>query len=198
MAGQNVGVNSESDADDPILDAAHDEFSMVGIQRTSMDAVARQAGVSRATLYRRFPTKYSLLEAVGVRAGKWGGKRLARLAEGQPPQEVVVTAFVESARMLRSVPFFRAMVDYAMSRYGQDLAREIFVREKLITYMIGNITATLRKAGATMPDEELRTVAEIQLRMVMSFVLSPSRTMDLDDDKSVRKFVSTYLSPMVY
>ncbi|CPR82298.1 TetR family transcriptional regulator [Mycobacteroides abscessus subsp. abscessus] len=198
MAGQNVGVNSEPDADDPILDAAHDEFSMVGIQRTSMDTVARQAGVSRATLYRRFPTKYSLLEAVGIRAGKWAGKRLARLAEGQPPQEVVVTAFVESARMFRSVPFFREMVDYAMSRYGQDLAREIFVREKLITYMIGNIAATLRKAGATMPEEELRTVAEIQLRMVMSFVLSPSRTMDFDDDKSVRKFVSTYLSPMVY
>ncbi|WP_411161838.1 helix-turn-helix domain-containing protein, partial [Mycobacteroides abscessus] len=51
-------MNSEPDADDPILDAAHDEFSMVGIQRTSMDTVARQAGVSRATLYRRFPTKY--------------------------------------------------------------------------------------------------------------------------------------------
>ena len=38
-----------------ILKAAAEEVSLVGIGRLSLDVIARQAGVSRSTLYRRFP-----------------------------------------------------------------------------------------------------------------------------------------------
>ena len=42
------------------LKAAVEEIELVGVARASLDVVARQAGVSRSTLYRRFPTRDAL------------------------------------------------------------------------------------------------------------------------------------------
>ena len=43
------------DEDDRVLDAARACVLDVGVRRTTMTDVARRAGVSRMTLYRRFP-----------------------------------------------------------------------------------------------------------------------------------------------
>jgi AcrR family transcriptional regulator len=47
-----------------ILDAALDEFASSGYAATSMEAVARRAGVSTKTLYRLIQTKAALFEAM--------------------------------------------------------------------------------------------------------------------------------------
>ncbi|WP_418002835.1 TetR/AcrR family transcriptional regulator [Mycobacterium sp. PDNC021] len=197
---KNLMHGFESTADDQILEAAQDEFSISGIQRTNMDAVARNAGVSRATLYRRFPTKASLLDAVVVRAGLWGGKRIARMTEGQTPQEAVVTAFVESARMLRSVPFFSELLDFVVSKHvdGDRMLTHLFNKYQFGSTFVHGMTLTLRRAGATMPDDELHVVAEMMFRMAVSITLSPSPAMDILNQKAMANFVRQYLAPMVY
>ncbi len=48
---------------DRVLEAAAEMFSGSGTE-TSLKAIAREAGVGIATLYRRFPTRESLIEAV--------------------------------------------------------------------------------------------------------------------------------------
>jgi AcrR family transcriptional regulator len=48
-----------------VLDAAHDAFSERGAS-TSLEEIARRAGVGIGTLYRHFPTRQALLEAVYV------------------------------------------------------------------------------------------------------------------------------------
>ena len=47
-----------------ILDAARHEFSSTGYAATSMESVARRAGVSTRTLYRLIPNKSALFEAM--------------------------------------------------------------------------------------------------------------------------------------
>lgn len=47
-----------------ILAAALEQAELVGIRRTTMEDVARRSGVGRATLYRRFPTKDALIDAL--------------------------------------------------------------------------------------------------------------------------------------
>ncbi|WP_290060236.1 TetR/AcrR family transcriptional regulator [Amycolatopsis solani] len=46
---------------DAITDAAFAELADTGYARTSMDAVARRAGVGKAALYRRWPSKQAML-----------------------------------------------------------------------------------------------------------------------------------------
>lgn len=47
-----------------ILDAARDEFATSGYAATSMESVARRAGISTKTLYRLIPNKAALFEAI--------------------------------------------------------------------------------------------------------------------------------------
>lgn len=47
-----------------ILDAARDEFATRGYAATSMESVARRAGISTKTLYRLIPNKAALFEAI--------------------------------------------------------------------------------------------------------------------------------------
>ncbi|MFC0316067.1 TetR/AcrR family transcriptional regulator [Gordonia phosphorivorans] len=54
-------------SEDVILDAAAKLMSTIGIRRTTMADVARAAGVSRATLYRRFPNVTALAAQVTTR-----------------------------------------------------------------------------------------------------------------------------------
>lgn len=52
------------DVDRRLLDAAYDLFVTQGFGATSCEAVARQAGAGKASLYARFPNKGRLFEAV--------------------------------------------------------------------------------------------------------------------------------------
>lgn len=52
-----------------ILEAAADLFLQDGYDRTSLAQVARRAGVSKATLFKQFPTKASLFEATLLAVG---------------------------------------------------------------------------------------------------------------------------------
>src|ERR671931_270215 len=53
--------------DDRLLDAARACVLDVGVRLTTLSSVARTAGVSRMTLYRRFPDVRSLLAALMTR-----------------------------------------------------------------------------------------------------------------------------------
>ena len=50
-----------------ILDAALGQFEDFGLRRSTMEDIARRCGLSRITIYRRFPRKENLVEAVVLR-----------------------------------------------------------------------------------------------------------------------------------
>lgn len=59
--------NTNSGSDAAILDAARESVLQVGVRRTTATEVARRAGVSRMTLYRRFGDVEQLLVALLTR-----------------------------------------------------------------------------------------------------------------------------------
>jgi AcrR family transcriptional regulator len=58
-----IDEQEESDRRDQILEAANLCFAQLGIQRTSVQDVARMANVSRGTVYRYFEDRTILIEA---------------------------------------------------------------------------------------------------------------------------------------
>jgi AcrR family transcriptional regulator len=62
-AGGGPGRPRSTQADTAILDAALELLIERGVQATSIEEVAKRAGVTRATVYRRFPDKTRLLIA---------------------------------------------------------------------------------------------------------------------------------------
>lgn len=65
---------------DRILEVARDLFEAQGYDETPVDQIAEAADVSRGTLFNHFPTKESLLAALGDKELR----RLEALAEGDP------------------------------------------------------------------------------------------------------------------
>ncbi|WP_188193470.1 TetR/AcrR family transcriptional regulator [Nonomuraea sp. SYSU D8015] len=60
-APRSAGRPRSQEADTAILTAALDLLIEVGAEQTSIEQVARRAGVTRATVYRRYPDKTALL-----------------------------------------------------------------------------------------------------------------------------------------
>ncbi len=60
--------NSESSVEEKILDAAAECILAYGVERTTMTEIARRAGVSRPTIYRRWPDiQWVIAELLTVR-----------------------------------------------------------------------------------------------------------------------------------
>jgi AcrR family transcriptional regulator len=100
-----------SDESDQLLDAARECVLAVGVRRTTVTDVARRAGVSRMTLYRRFPDLEALLAALMTRefgrlvAGGRNG------AAGATTRERVVAMVVAGSRALAGDPLFARLLD---------------------------------------------------------------------------------------
>ncbi len=92
-----------------ILDAAYGQFLAVGMRRLNMADVARQAKVSRATLYRRWPNVQALLAALVTR--EFAALTTPRVAADASGREVVVQTVVGAVGRLRTHPLLRKIVD---------------------------------------------------------------------------------------
>jgi AcrR family transcriptional regulator len=99
-------------ADDVLLDAAMECVLAVGVRRTTLSDVARTAGVSRMTLYRRFPDVRGMLSAL---INREFGKFLAeadRIARSAPTARgQLVAAAVHTIRVLAANPLMHAVIE---------------------------------------------------------------------------------------
>jgi AcrR family transcriptional regulator len=80
-----------------IIDAAERCFDRWGAAKTSIDDVANEAGLSRATVYRYFGNRSELITAVGIRAWDRASREWhATVANRLPGRERVVSALLWS------------------------------------------------------------------------------------------------------
>jgi AcrR family transcriptional regulator len=115
-----------------ILDAALAEFDQHGIRRVALDDVARRAGVSRTTIYRRFTNRDDLVAAVMDRENaRLFADIAAELAALRPTSNLYVEAFTAAILRSRSHRLLNRMIadepaltlDLARRHYQAGVAR---------------------------------------------------------------------------
>jgi TetR/AcrR family transcriptional regulator len=185
-----------AEQEDAILKAAIEEIELVGMGRASLEVVARQAGVSRSTLYRRFPNRDSLLTAVGRRTFETAMNRLATIPVGASPQEAAVAAFGEGLRLLTTMPVLRQFLQ--LDSGAVIVAGMADDAGQFLTVSARALAQALRAAGAQMPDEELSAVAELHIRLACSMAQVPTSSPAVDDQDAVRAYAARYLGPLVW
>ena len=178
-----------------ILDAARRVFEQYGVRRANVDDVARAARVSRSTLYRRYPTKDALLEAVLLKQYDEFLTELDQVAADLPPRQAVVECFVRGLALTREIPLLARLTESEP---------EIIIgvgsgsHAALILVATERVAGTLRRSGATMPDEDMREVAELLLRVAYSYLLNTAGSLDVSDADAVRRYAARRLAPMVH
>jgi AcrR family transcriptional regulator len=128
--------------DGQILDAARATVLDFGVRRTTVSEVARRAGLSRMTVYRRYPDGASLMRALMTREfGELLTASLASLSDGVSGRASVVRAAALTVEELLSHPLMLRLLElepetllpYLTDRIGrfQQLAREA-TREAIV------------------------------------------------------------------
>ena len=181
-----------------IIRAAVDEFTRAGIRQASMESIAADAGVSRSTVYRRFPSKDELLAQVVRHLQMRFVTDIGQRVAGLDPRATVVEAFSLAVTGVRQNRLITQILADGAESTGILLGQQGGGLTELVDTFSGGIVTTLRAAGACMPDDEIKQAAEIQFRLVVSLLMSESTTVDVHDDASVRAFAEKFLAPMIW
>ncbi|WP_069166949.1 TetR/AcrR family transcriptional regulator [Nocardia altamirensis] len=180
-----------------LLESALSAFLDFGIKRTSMGEIARRAGISPATLYRRFESKNELVEAVSVREAQrfvaMIDKQVQAVSGTEDQLVEIFVAFITAIannellrRLLRTEP------DLILPKLTTDAGPIVAVGR-------GYLAEKLRELRATevTHDFDADLVAEIMARLALSLALTPDGLIPVSDRDSAREFARRTLLPMV-
>jgi AcrR family transcriptional regulator len=176
---------------DDVLDATVACIARVGVQKTTLDDVAREAGCSRASVYRFFPGKQQLLGALVAREAARVGAAAVEAGANQPELADAVTAVMcEGARRLLEHP---ALTFVAAHEPELLLPCMAFERESVLLRAAAQLVAPAFEPF--VEGERALRLAEWTARMTLSLLSCPSEFADLADPAQVRAFVGEFIIP---
>jgi AcrR family transcriptional regulator len=185
-------------AEDRVLDAARRCVDRWGLSKLTIDDVAAEAGVSRATLYRLFPGgKDVMFDALRVRELQefFSGMR-DDLHHVESLLDFSVQVAGYAIREMRNDEHLAMMLateegTALKSLTVEGLPRILRVASEYITPLIGEF----------LPAEDAAVYVELLARLVISYFLAPSEHFDLADPESAstlfRPFVAAFQSVTV-
>jgi AcrR family transcriptional regulator len=190
--------------EEQILDAAYRLLLTIGPQRMTMADLARQAGVSRATLYRRWGSVREVLATLTIRA--W-----TELAEDAFPAAArtritragIVDGVVALARGIRTHPLLRTIIEmdpefltpYLLKRRGTNTDHQLALLELALSAGI---------ADGSVRHEDPAVLAQAVLLTTWSFTLTGPVLAGAPDgegpavdrlDDELRHLLDRYLAP---
>ena len=176
-----------------LLDAAREEFIAHGIARTAVGDIARRAGVSRPTLYRKCGDKEDIVAAVLVReTTEFFMRAQAALAPLSNAEDRMVEAFVMGMREARDHPLVMALKEFD----AESFSRNIFdVNASGYQGLLAVIAELL--ADEDYPIPAVKRALDLALRLTSTFLVNPSALVPTDTDENTREFAGRYLLPLM-
>lgn len=181
------------DTDARVLEAMLECISRGGIAKTTADDIARAAGISRATLYRMFPGGMDVAFDALLRheTERFFGAVTEQLDDAATLEELLVIGITEAARFLAG---HRALGYVLAHEPERVLPASAFNRlDHALAIAAAFASPHLRRFVAD--DAVAEAHAEWVVRIVLSYAINPSPTLELTHAPSVRRFVATYLLP---
>jgi AcrR family transcriptional regulator len=178
-----------------IMDAALAELCDYGLRRTSMENVARRAGLARATIYRRFANKPELMRVVSVREVRRMLAHVTRVVSDCPSlRERVVEGFVTGIRLAREDTLLSKLLT---SEPDTTLPYLTVDSEFAMAAIRGFLVHELMDTPEPMPLADPEAAADVMVRLGMSVIFAPKGHIPLDTDEDLRAFATSYLLPLL-
>ncbi|MBJ8341904.1 TetR/AcrR family transcriptional regulator [Antrihabitans sp. YC3-6] len=191
-------TSSNSDpATERILDAALQSFEEIGIRRTTIEDIARRAGIERVTVYRRVGSKDEVVVAV---IGRESARLILELVEaskvGNTFDERIVHAFTVVMRHLWGHALANRLIalepESALPRLttgGTDvLASAVYATVALLEQSVAD--------GLLTAADDFPARAEVLVRIIHSLMMTPRVHLDLSADEQLKAFALRYIVPI--
>jgi AcrR family transcriptional regulator len=177
-----------------ILEATARCLGRWGIAKTTVDDLARDAGVSRATVYRYFPGgKDQLVLAVGIyEEGRFYARLAPLLEDAATLADALTLAISEASRFLRDHEVLATLLEHEPEKILPYLA---FDRIGPLLYRTTAFLSPYLERFVEPAD--VAPIAEWATRLVLSFWLEPSARFELTTPAGARHLVDRYLMPGV-
>ncbi len=179
-------------ASERVLDATVACVARWGLGKTTLDDIAREAGVSRATVYRLFPGgKPVLFEQCGRReVARILFELSERLDECASASEVLAQAMHHAATVMAEDRALTMILEREPEVLLPYLA---FDRQgPLLASVSAFVAPTLTRF---LPRQTAEEAVEWAARLVISYTMTPSESIDLTRLDDARRVVETYLIP---
>jgi AcrR family transcriptional regulator len=175
-----------------IIDATLDCLALHGTAKTTVDDIARRAGVSRATVYRVFPGgRDEMLSAVvDTEMARLFSALGVRLGGARDLTEALVGGIVEASARIRGHRALAYLVEHEPEMVLGHLA---FDESDRLLATASRFVAPFLSRWMSPP--EAGRVAEWATRIVLSYAIAPSPRMDLTEPASARRLVEEFVVP---
>lgn len=184
-----------------ILGAATELFSDQGYDKTSLARVAERAGVSTATMFKQFPTKADLFEAIVVQFWAAGPTVDIEPPGAGNPRAGLLALGGNYARVLRTpgMAGLHRMVIAEASRFPELGRIQFDLGKEPLFELVRDYIATEARAGTLRVADDVRATTEF-LGMISNFVLWPQLLLqewspsDVAVQETVDSAVETFLA----
>jgi AcrR family transcriptional regulator len=189
---RHLGADDRSSTRVRIVDGALRCLARQGIAKTTVDDIARSAGLSRATVYRTFPRgKEGILAAVvETEVARLFSALAVAMGEATDLEDVLVAGMVESARRLRSHGALGYLLEHEP---GAVLPYLTFGELDRVLMVAGDLAAPF--FARWLEPEQASRAAEWAVRIVLAYCSGPPAGTDLTDVDDARALVRMFVMP---
>lgn len=197
MTSKNAVEQADS-IESRILDAALVQFEQVGIKKTTIEDIARRAGVDRVTVYRRVGSRDDVVQIVATREV---GRVLAEMAaipeRHDTLDDLVADMFVTVITLWRKHALVERLLTLEPDRLLPQLTTD---GGPTFTMAVAATASAMQRAadnGLLADSTDLLTRAEILCRFVHSLILQPDSCIPLDTTAELDAFARKFLVPII-
>jgi len=180
-----------------IIEAAYELFVTFGLRRTTIEDIAKRAGVGRPTVYRRFGDKDTIVHAVLTRESR----RLimnvgAQVEQVRPASRLLIQSFVIGVRTVSRHPLLQRLLDSEPELILPYLTLRAGPLIEIGHLLTADFLQTLQQEGG-LKRTQAEYLLEVLGRLFISIVITPSLRLRADDDASLERLVQQFMEPLL-
>ncbi|WP_077034907.1 TetR/AcrR family transcriptional regulator [Pelomonas sp. KK5] len=173
-----------------IVEAAAECFERYGIRKTTMDDIAQQAGLSRATLYRYFTSKEAVAERLGeVEAEKVNAELRKQLKKGLSLEATLVECLLLSTRIAHRNPRVRLLSEFAATASRSADPSSHFQTSSRALW--GSLLSDAHQRGELAADLSLDEISS-WLTLSQATLLTKVEAVEISD-RELRRFIQRFI-----
>lgn len=186
---------SRDSLDARIIDAAADCVIAFGVDRVTLAEIARRAGVSRPTVYRRWPDTQAILAALLTTRIT---NSLNEVAVSGADRDAIVKRMVGMAERLRDDEVIMSVLSSAPALAMVYIAQRMGTSQQILLEVLAGALATAQADGSVRPGDP-RQLAAMCLLIVQSAIQSAQMVAPVLDvaalDIELAHSLNGYLKP---